>query len=72
MSKQIPDDLYIELDELKNSYNLSLSTIKQQRLDIKRFILLLIDSDIPIPEDLVNRYINKAPALNTQDEELPF
>ena len=28
--------------------------------DIKRFLLLLIENDIPIPEDLISKYINKA------------
>ena len=76
MKKQIINenlnDLYIELDYLKNDYDLALSTIEQQSSDIKRFLLLLIEKDIPIPEDLINRYINKAPVSNKQDEELPF
>ena len=77
MKKQIINenlnDLYIELDYLKNDYDLALSTIEQQSLDIKRFLLLLIEKDIPIPEDLINRYINKTPASNKQDDEdLPF
>ncbi len=67
------DDLYIELDYLKNDYNLALSTIQDQKEDIKRFLLLLIERDIPIPEDLINRYINKAPTFKKQDDdELPF
>lgn len=77
MKKQIINenlnDLYIELDYLKNDYDLALSTIEQQSSDIKRFLLLLIEKDIPIPEDLINRYINKTPASNKQDDEdLPF
>ena len=29
----------------------------------KSFILLLIENDIPIPENLINKYINKAPKI---------
>ncbi len=64
--------IYIEFDHLKSDYDLALSIIEQQRKDIKRFLLLLIEKDIPIPEDLINRYINKVHLINTYDEELPF
>ena len=58
---------------LKIDYDLALSTIEQHSLEIKRFLLLLIEKDIPIPEDLINRYINKFSASNKQeDEKLPF
>lgn len=43
---------------------------KQKQIDIKRFLLLLIKKDIPIPEDLIDRYINKA--TNHYDKKLPF
>ena len=65
------DDLYIELDDLKNELDLSKSILKEQRTDIKRFLLLLIENDIPIPEDLINKYINKA-RMSKPDIELPF
>ena len=37
----------------------------------KSFILLLIENDIPIPENLINKYINKAPKIKPVIE-LPF
>ena len=43
---------------------------KQKQIDIKRFLLLLIKKYIPIPEDLIDRYINKA--TNHYDKKLPF
>ncbi len=66
------DELYSRIDYLRNNYDLAQITIKKQRKDIKRFLLLLIEKDIPIPEDLINRYINKVHLINTYDEELPF
>ena len=58
---------------LKIDYDLALYRIEQHSSDIKRFLLLLIEKDIPIPEDLINRYINKFSESNKQeDEELPF
>ncbi len=64
--------IYIEFDHLKSDYDLALSIIEQQRKDIKRFLLLLIEKDIPIPEDLINRYINKSLIPKPSKEELPF
>ena len=69
---EIDDDLYIQIDLLKNNYDYALNTIKQQKADIKRFLLILIEKDIPIPEDLINRYICKTSSLNDYDDELPF
>ena len=57
---------------LKIDYDLALSTIEQHSSEIKRFLLLLIEKDIPIPEDLVDRYINMVPVTKKQDEKLPF
>ncbi len=69
---EIDDDLYIQINLLKNNYDYALNTIKQQKADIKRFLLILIEKDIPIPEDLINRYICKTSLLNDCDDELPF
>lgn len=70
---EIDDDLYIQIDLLKNNYDCALNTIKQQKADIKRFLLILIEKDIPIPEDLINRYISKTSLLKDyDDDELPF
>lgn len=46
---EIDDDLYIQINLLKNNYDYALNTIKQQKADIKRFLLILIEKDIPIP-----------------------
>ena len=39
---------------------------------IKRFLSILIEKDIPIPEDMIDRYISKVPSLKEDEEELPF
>lgn len=55
------NELYEEINYLKSELDLAESTLKEQRADIKSFILLLIENDIPIPENLINKYINEAP-----------
>lgn len=53
----------------QNSSNKFLKTIKKRKSF--RLLLLLIENDIPIPEDLINKYINKA-RMSKLDIELPF
>lgn len=65
------DDIYMELYELKNELDLSKSLLKEQRNDIKALLLLLIENDIPISENLINKYINKAHKIK-QNVKLPF
>ena len=70
MNKQKIRELYEKIDYLKSELGIAEFEIKHQRNDIKRFLLLLIENDIPIPDDLINKYINKAlvkPAI-----KLPF
>ena len=65
------NELYKELDYLKGELSLSESIVKEQRTYIKVLILSLIENDIPIPENLINKYINKAPKIKPVIE-LPF
>ncbi|MDD5801930.1 MAG: hypothetical protein PUD31_05800 [Solobacterium sp.] len=70
MSKQKIHELYEKIDYLESELDIALFEVKHQRSDIKVLILILIENDIPIPEDLINKYINKAlvkPAI-----KLPF
>ena len=70
MNKQKIRKLYEKIDYLESELDIALFEAKHQRNDIKRFLLLLIENDIPIPDDLINKYINKAlvkPAI-----KLPF
>ena len=76
MNKQrqtkIYDNLYTQINFLKKDHDYALKTIKQQKIDIKRFLSILIEKDIPIPEDIIDRYISKVPSLKEDEEELPF
>ena len=71
MSKQKIHELYEKIDYLESELDIALFEVKHQRNDIKRFLLLLIENDIPIPENLINKYINKAHKIK-QNVKLPF
>ena len=60
MSKQKIHELYEKIDYLESELDIALFEAKHQRNDIKVLILILIENDIPIPDDLINKYINKA------------
>ena len=64
------NELYEEINYLKSELDLAESTLKEQRADIKVLILSLIENDIPIPENLISKYINKK--SNDKHIELPF
>ena len=64
------NELYEEINYLKSELDLAESTLKKQRTDIKVLILSLIENDIPIPENLISKYINKK--SNDKHIELPF
>jgi len=50
-----------------------LDTAEQQRNDIKKLIILLIEYDIPIPDDIINKYLKKDSYIdNISEEDLPF
>lgn len=65
------NNLYKEIYYLKRNLRLEKHKNNEQRIDIKKFIILLIDNDVPIPEGLINTYIKKVPRSNSI-EELPF
>lgn len=71
MSKQKIHELYEKIDYLESELDIALFEAKHQRNDIKVLILILIENDIPIPEDLINKYINKAHKIK-QNVKLPF
>ena len=71
MSKQKLHELYDKIDYLKSELDIALFEAKHQRSDIKVLLLLLIENDIPIPEDLINKYINKTHSSKI-NIKLPF
>lgn len=70
MNKQKIRELYEKIDYLESELDIALFEVKHQRNDIKRFLLLLIENDIPIPDDLISKYINKTTVKPTI--KLPF
>lgn len=71
MNKQKYHELFEKIDYLKGELDIAEFEVKRQRSDIKILLLLLIENDIPIPEDLINKYINKA-RMSKPSIELPF
>lgn len=69
---EVDDEFFAQIDFLRNDYNQAQKTIDQQKADIRQLLALLIKEDIPIPEDLVDRYIRKTSDPKSIDEELPF
>ena len=55
MSKQKIHELYEKIDYLESELDIALFEVKHQRNDIKRFLLLLIENDIPIPDEIVEK-----------------
>ena len=50
-----------------------LTTVEQQKKDIQRLMALLVENGIPIPGDLIDRYISRASESSQySEEELPF
>lgn len=71
MNKQKIRELYEKIDYLESELDIVLFEAKHQRSDIKVLLLLLIENDIPIPDDLINKYINKA-RISKPNIKLPF
>lgn len=69
---EVDDEFFAQLDFLRNDYDQALKTIDQQKADIRHLLALLIEEDIPVPEDLIDRYIRKTSDSKSIDEELPF
>lgn len=70
--KKSNNDEYV--DEYCHIYYEELNTVEDQREDIKKLIILLIEHDIPLPDDIINKYLRKS-SLNLIDipeDELPF
>ena len=74
--KSIPSEVDTEflaqLDFLRSNYDNAMETIDQQNTDIRQLLALLIKENIPIPEELIDRYIRKMPKSESADEDLPF
>lgn len=64
------DEFLAQMDFLRSDYDNAMQTVEQQNRDIRKLISLLIEKDIPIPSDIIDRYVRHS--LPNDTEELPF
>lgn len=70
---ELDDEFFAQLDFLRNDYDDALETIEQQKQDIQKLLALLIERGIPIPGNIIDRYIKGDPdAESDEPNELPF
>lgn len=70
---EMDDEFIARLDFLRYDYDNALQTIEQQKQDIQKLLALLIERDIPVPGNIIDRYIKRASETdNDKAEELPF
>lgn len=53
------NEFYAKIDSILNDYEKAMEIIERQNIDIKQLLALLIKEDIPIPEEMLDRYIRK-------------
>ena len=70
---EIDDEFVAQLDFLRQDYDNALQTIEQQKQDIQKLLALLIERDVPIPGNIIDRYIRRTSEMDPDEaEELPF
>lgn len=70
---ELDDDFFAQLDFLRYDYDNVLKTVEQQKKDIQKLMALLVERGIPIPDELIDRYILRASETGQEPEdELPF
>ena len=70
---EMDDEFIAHLDFLRYDHDNALQTIEQQKQDIQKLLALLIERDIPIPGNIIDRYIKRVSETdNDEAEELPF
>lgn len=70
---ELDDDFFVQLDFLRYDYDNILTTVEQQKKDIRRLMALLVENGISIPGELIDRYISRvSESSQYSEEELPF
>ena len=64
---EFDDEFLAQLDFLRQDYDSALETIEQQKKDILKLLALLIEKDIPVPGDIIDRYVKRV--LDSLDDE---
>lgn len=74
MSEYEMDDEFIARPNfLRYDHDNAMQTIEEQKQDIQKLVALLVERDIPIPGNIIDRYIKRASETdNDEAEELPF
>lgn len=75
-SVDLDDEFFNQMEFLQSDYDRSLQTVEQQKKDIQKLLALLVERDIPIPGDIIDRYISRSSEDDSEAteewEELPF
>lgn len=64
---EFDDEFLAQLDFLRQDYDNALETIERQKKDVLKLLALLIEKDIPIPGDIIDRYVKRV--LDSLDDE---
>lgn len=52
---------------------ITLQTIEQQKQDVQKSLALLVERDVPVPGNIIDRYIKRASEMAPDEaEEFPF
>ena len=75
-SVDLDDEFFNQMEFLQSDYDRVLQTVEQQKKDIQKLLALLVERDIPIPGDIIDRYIRRCSEDDSEAteewEELPF
>lgn len=68
-ANEFGDEFFAQLDFLRTDYDRISEELEHTKSDARKLMALLVENDIPVPQNLLARYIRKAPE---NDNELPF
>ena len=75
-SVDLDDEFFNQMEILQARYDHTLQTVDQQKKDIQKLLALLVERDLPIPGDIIDRYIKRSSENDSEEteewEELPF
>lgn len=75
-SVDLDDEFFNQMEILQARYDHTLQTVEQQKKDIQKLLALLVERDLPIPGDIIDRYIRRSSEdvseATEEREELPF
>ena len=75
-SVDLDDEFFNQMEFLQSDYDHALQMVEQQRKDIQKLLAILVEMDISIPGDIIDRYIRRSSEDDSEEaeewEELPF